>query len=61
MRKCEDEELLVNIDEFTKLIYSACDDYEGVSGQMKLDSNADFTAKAPTQNRLERLVQTLVR
>ncbi len=55
----EDEELLVNIDEFTKLIYSACDDYEGVSGQMKLDSNADFTAKAPTQNRLERLVQTL--
>ena len=55
----DDEELLVNIDEFTKLIYSACDDYEGVSGQMKLDSNADFTAKAPTQNRLERLVQTL--
>ena len=55
----EDGELLVNIDEFTKLIYSACDDYEGISGQMKLDSDADFTTKTPTQNRLERLVQTL--
>ena len=55
----EDEELLINIDDFAKLIHSACDDYEGNSGQMKLDSNEDFTAKTPTQNRLERLVQTL--
>ena len=55
----EDEELLINIDDFAKLIHSACDDYEGISGQMKLDSNEDFTAKTPTQNRLERLVQTL--
>ena len=55
----EDEELLINIADFAKLIHSACDDYEGISGQMKLDSNEDFTAKTPTQNRLERLVQTL--
>ena len=55
----EDEELLINIDDFAKLIHLACDDYEGISGQMKLDSNEDFTAKTPTQNRLERLVQTL--
>ena len=56
----EDEELLINIDDFAKLIHSACDDYEGISGQMKIsDSNEDFTAKIPTQNRLERLVQTL--
>lgn len=55
----EDEELLINIDDFAKLIHSACDDHEGISGQMKLDSNEDFTAKTPTQNRLERLVQTL--
>lgn len=55
----EDEELLINIDDFAKLIHSACDDYEGISGQMKLDSNEDFTAKTPTQNRLERLVETL--
>ena len=55
----EDEELLINIDDFAKLIHSACDDYEGISGQMKLDSNEDFTAKTPTKNRLERLVQTL--
>ena len=55
----EDEELLINIDDFAKLIHSACDDYEGISGQMKLDSNEDFMAKTPTQNRLERLVQTL--
>ena len=55
----EDEELLINIDDFAKLIHSACDDYEGISGQMKLDSNENFTAITPTQNRLERLVQTL--
>ena len=55
----EDEELLINIDDFARLIHSACDDYEGISGQMKLDSSEDFTAKTPTQNRLERLVQTL--
>ena len=55
----EDEELLINIDDFAKLIHSACDDYEGISGQMKLDSNENFTAKTPTQNRLERMVQTL--
>lgn len=54
-----DEELLIEINDFAKLIHSACDDYEGVSGQMKLDSNDDFTVKSPTQNRLERLVQTL--
>ncbi len=55
----QDEELLIKIDDFTKLIHSACDDYEGISGQMKLDSDDDFTVKPPTQNRLERLVQTL--
>ena len=54
-----DEELLIEINDFAKLIHSACDDYEGISGQMKLDSNDDFTVKSPTQNRLERLVQTL--
>ena len=54
-----DEELLIEINDFSKLIHSACDDYEGISGQMKLDSNDDFTVKSPTQNRLERLVQTL--
>ncbi len=55
----EDEESLINIDDFAKLIHSACDDFEGISGQMKLDSNEDSTTKTPTQNRLERLVQTL--
>ena len=55
----EDEELLINIDDFIGLIYSACDDYEGISGQMKLNSNSDFAVKTPTQNRLERLAQTL--
>ena len=55
----EDEESIVNIDDFTKLIHAACNEYEGVSGQMKLDSENDFQAKSPTQNRLEKLAVTL--
>ena len=55
----EDEELLVQIDDFVKLIHSACDDYEGISGQMKLSPDTGFSIKTPTQNRLEKLVQTL--
>ena len=35
MKINEDEELLINIDDFAKLIHSACDDYEGISGQIK--------------------------
>ena len=55
----EDEESIVDIDDFTKLIHAACNEYEGVSGQMKLDSENDFQAKSPTQNRLEKLADTL--
>ena len=55
----DDEESIVNIDDFTKLIHAACNEYEGVSGQMKLDSENDFQAKSPTNNRLEKLADTL--
>ncbi|DAC51842.1 MAG TPA: ATP-dependent DNA helicase [Candidatus Poseidoniaceae archaeon] len=55
----EDEESIVKIDDFTKLIHAACNEYEGVSGQMKLDSENDFQAKSPTQNRFEKLAYTL--
>ena len=55
----EDEESIVKIDDFTRLIHAACNEYEGVSGQMKLDSENDFQAKSPTQNRFEKLAYTL--
>ena len=55
----DDDESIVNIDDFTKLIHSACNEYEGVSGQMKLDSENNFQAKSPTNNRLEKLAETL--
>ena len=55
----DDDESIVNIDDFTKLIHAACNEYEGVSGQMKLDSENDFQTKSPTNNRLEKLADTL--
>ena len=55
----DDEELLIKIDDFTNLIHSACDEYEGVSGQLTLQQKVDSTRQTPIQNRLERLSQTL--
>jgi len=55
----DDEELLIKIDDFTDLIHSACDEYEGVSGQLTLQQKVDSTRQTPIQNRLERLSQTL--
>ena len=55
----DDDESIVNINDFTKLIHAACNEYEGVSGQMKLDSENDFQTKSPTNNRLEKLADTL--
>ena len=55
----DDEESIVNIDDFTRLIHAACNEYEGLSGQMKLDSENDFQVKSPTHNRLEKLADTL--
>ena len=55
----DDEELLIKIDDFTDLIHSACDEYEGVSGQLTLQQKVDSTQQTPIQNRLERLSQTL--
>ena len=55
----DDEELLIKIDDFTDLIHSACDEYEGVSGQLTLQLKVDSTRQTPIQNRLERLSQTL--
>ena len=55
----DDEDLLVSIDDFTALIYAACNEYEGVSGQMKISEETDFAPRQTTKNPLEKLYHTL--
>ena len=56
----DEEELLVNVSEFTKLINAACDEHAGKSGQLKLHQRESFESPLENYNPLEKLHQTLI-
>ena len=55
----DDEEILVDINEFIKLIHSACHEYEGISGQMKIGQQPEISSADNKYNPLEKLYETL--
>ena len=56
----DEEELLVNVSEFTKLVNAACDEHAGKSGQLKLHQRENFEPPLENYNPLEKLHQTLI-
>ncbi len=55
----DDEEILVDINEFIKLVHSACHEHEGISGQMKIGQQPEVTSVEINYNPLEKLYETL--
>ena len=54
----DEEELLIEIDEFSRILHLACDEYEGATGQLKLEADSKAIPYMP-HNRLEKLQHTL--
>ena len=55
----EDEELLVEINEFVKIFHTSCDEIEGISGQLKIDGDTPQKFVTTKDNRLTTLAEVL--
>ncbi|DAC27262.1 MAG TPA: ATP-dependent DNA helicase [Candidatus Poseidoniales archaeon] len=57
----DEEEIIVSAQEFTEKIHEACDEFEGLVGQMKLDRTIDIQPLFQKSQRLLRLSEILAR
>lgn len=57
----DDDEIIVSVQEFTEKIHQACDEFEGLVGQMKLDQNVAIQPFIQRSQRLLRLSEILAK
>ena len=57
----DDDEIIVNVQEFTEKVHQACDEYEGLVGQMKLDRDIEIQPLIQRSQRLLRLSEVLAK
>ena len=57
----DDDEIIVSVEEFTEKIHQACDEFEGLVGQMKLDQNIAIQPLIQRSQRLLRLSEILAK
>ena len=57
----DDDEIIVSVREFTEKIHQACDEFEGLVGQMKLDQNIAIQPLIQRSQRLFRLSEILAK
>ena len=57
----DDDEIIVNVQEFTEKVHQACDEYEGLVGQMKLDRATEIQPLIQRSQRLLRLSEILAK
>ena len=57
----DDDEIIVNVQEFTEKVHQACDEYEGLVGQMKLDRDIEIQPLIQRSKRLLRLSEILAK
>ena len=57
----DDDEIIVSVQEFTEKIHQACDEFEGLVGQMKLDQNIAIQPLIQRSQRLLRLSEILAK
>ena len=57
----DDDEIIVSVQEFTEKIHQACDEFEGLVGQMKLDQHVAIQPLIQRSQRLLRLSEILAK
>ena len=57
----DDDEIIVNVQEFTEKVHQACDEFEGLVGQMKLDRAVEIQPLIQRSQRLLRLSEILAK
>ena len=57
----DDDEIIVNVQEFTEKVHQACDEFEGLVGQMKLDRDIEIQPLIQRSQRLLRLSEVLAK
>ena len=57
----DDDEIIVNVQEFTEKVHQACDEFEGLVGQMKLDRDIEIQPLIQRSQRLLRLSEILAK
>ena len=57
----DDDEIIVNVQEFTEKVHQACDEFEGSVGQMKLDWSVEIQPLIQRSQRLLRLSEILAK
>ena len=57
----DDDEIIVNVQEFTEKVHQACDEFEGLVGQMKLDRAIEIQPLIQRSQRLLRLSEILAK
>ena len=57
----DDDEIIVNVQEFTENVHQACDEFEGLVGQMKLDRAIEIQPLIQRSQRLLRLSEILAK
>ena len=57
----DDDEIIVSVQEFTEKIHQACDEFEGLVGQMKLDQTIELQPIIQRSQRLLRLSEILAK
>ena len=57
----DDDEIIVSVQEFTEKVHQACDEFEGLVGQMKLDQNIAIQPLIQRSQRLLRLSEILAK
>ncbi|MBT4920895.1 MAG: ATP-dependent DNA helicase [Euryarchaeota archaeon] len=57
----DDDEIMVNISQFTEKIHQACDEFEGIVGQMKIGESLDLRPFVDRSKRLNKLSEVLAK
>ena len=57
----DDDEIIVNVQEFTEKVHQACDEFEGLVGQMKLDRDIEIQPLIQRSQRLLKLSKILAK
>tara|TARA_B100000767_G_scaffold259836_1_gene269938 strand:+ start:15864 stop:17906 length:2043 start_codon:yes stop_codon:yes gene_type:complete len=57
----DDDEIMVNISQFTEKIHQACDEFEGIVGQMKIGQSLDLRPFVDRKKRLNKLSEVLAK
>lgn len=57
----DDDEIIVNVQEFSEKVHQACDEFEGLVGQMKLDRAVEIQPLIQRSQRLLRLSEILAK